>query len=201
MNETQPESGTRPEVRVAQPQGQPTNRNFLTPSGFTFQVQRALKVTYYGNLVTLPGLNLPHVVQNTYLKEVPYPGDVLEFEDLRLRFLVDTNLENYMEIQNWLRGLGFPESLQEIYDLQWKKSPYDNGQPERSQLNLYSDGTLTILDQLNNPKFKVLFKDLFPISLTTLTFDATLQSQEFFTAEVAFKYSIYEIREIDCSKC
>ena len=106
-----------------------------------------------------------------------------------------------MEMQNWLRGLGFPESLQEIYDLQGEKSPYNNGQPDRSQLNLYSDGTLTILDQLNNPKFKVLFKDLFPTSLTTLTFDATLQSQEFFTAEVAFKYSIYEIREIDCSQC
>jgi len=188
-------------VRIAQNSGQPTNRNFLTPSGFTFQVQRAPKVTYYGNLITLPGLNLPFVVQNTYLKEVPYPGDVLGFEDLRLRFLVDSNLENYMEMQNWLRGLGFPESLQEIYDFQNEESPYKRGQPEKSQLNLYSDGTLTILDQLNNPRFKVVFNDLFPISLTTLTFDATLTSEQFFTAEVVFKYTIYEIREIDCSQC
>ena len=188
-------------VRIAEAKGQPTNRNFLTPSGFSFQVQRAPKVTYYGNLVTLPGLNLPYVVQNTYLKEVPYPGDQLVFEDLRLRFLVDSNLENYMEIQNWLRGLGFPESLKEIYEFQEQDSPYNNGQPERSQLNLYSDGTLTILDQLNNPKFKVYFKDLFPINLTTLTFDATLRSEEFFTAEVSFKYTIYEIRDIDCSQC
>ena len=189
------------QVRFAEQAGQPTNRNFLTPTGFSFQVQRAPKITFYGNQVTLPGLNLPYVVQNTYLKEVPYPGDVLEFEDLRFRFLVDANLENYMEIQNWLRGLGFPESLKEIYDFQEQDSPYNGGQPERSQLNLYSDGTLTILDQLNNPKFKVFFKDLFPISLTTLTFDATLQSEEFFTAEVSFKYTIYDIREIDCSQC
>jgi len=185
----------------ADPGSQPTNRNFLTPSGFSFQVQRAPKVTYYGNLVTLPGVTLPTVVQNTYLKENPLPGDQLEFEDLRLRFLVDANLENYMEIQNWLRGLGFPESLEEIYDFQEQDSPYKRGQPERSQLNLYSDGTLTILDQLSNPKFKVYFKDLFPINLTTLTFDATLQSEEFFTAEVSFKYTIYDIREIDCSQC
>ena len=189
------------QVRLAEKAGQPTNRNFLTPSGFSFQVQRAPKVTYYGNLVTLPGVTLPTVVQNTYLKANPLPGDQLEFEDLRLRFLVDSNLENYMEIQNWLRGLGFPESLQEIYDFQEQDSPYNKGQPERSQLNLYSDGTLTILDQLNNPKFKVYFKDLFPTSLTTLTFDATLQSEEFFTAEVSFKYTIYDIREIDCSQC
>lgn len=188
-------------VRIAEAKGQPTNRNFLTPSGFSFQVNRAPKITFYGNQVTLPGLTLPVVFQNTYLKEVPYPGDVLEFEDLRFRFLVDTNLENYMEIQNWLRGLGFPESLQEIYDFQQQEEPYKGGQPERSQLNLYSDGTLTILDQLSNPKFKVYFKDLFPISLTTLTFDATLSSEEFLTAEVAFKYTVYEIRDIDCSQC
>jgi len=100
-----------------------------------------------------------------------------------------------------LRGLGFPESLQEIYDFQDEESPYKRGQPEKSQLNLYSDGTLTILDQLNNPRFKVVFNDLFPISLTTLTFDATLTSEQFFTAEVVFKYTIYEIREIDCSQC
>ena len=189
------------QVRLAEKAGQPTNRNFLTPSGFSFQVQRAPKVTYYGNLVTLPGVTLPTVVQNTYLKANPLPGDQLEFEDLRLRFLVDTNLENYMEIQNWLRGLGFPESLEEIYDFQEQNSSYNRGQPEKSQLNLYSDGTLTVLNQLNNPKFKVYFKDLFPTSLTTLTFDATLQSEEFFTAEVSFKYTIYDIREIDCSQC
>ena len=191
----------------ADPGSQPTNRNFLTPSGFSFQVQRAPKVTYYGNLVTLPGVTLPTVVQNTYLKSNPLPGDQLEFDDLRLRFLVDANLENYMEIQNWLRGLGFPESLQEIYDLQAEKDPYKPtvgekyGQPFASQLNLYSDGTLTILDQLSNPKFKVYFRDLFPINLTTLTFDATLQSEEFFTAEVSFKYTIYDIREINCERC
>lgn len=189
------------QVRLAEKAGQPTNRNFLTPSGFSFQVQRSPKVTYYGNLVTLPGVTLPTVVQNTYLKANPLPGDQLEFEDLRLRFLVDANLENYMEIQNWLRGLGFPESLEEIYDFQEQDSPYNRGQPEKSQLNLYSDGTLTVLNQLNNPKFKVYFKDLFPTSLTTLTFDATLQSEEFFTAEVSFKYTIYDIREIDCSQC
>jgi hypothetical protein len=27
-------------------------------------------------------------------------------------------LTNYMEIQNWMRGLGFPETLQQIYDWQ-----------------------------------------------------------------------------------
>jgi hypothetical protein len=44
---------------------------------------------------------------------------------LLIKFLVDENLENYMEIQNWMRGLGFPESLQEIYDFQNSKEAFE----------------------------------------------------------------------------
>ena len=189
--------------------GQPTNRNFLTPTGFDFVVNKAPKISFYGQKVNIPAINLPFVVQNTYLKENPLPGDVLEYQDLKFEFLVDTNLENYMQIHNWMVALGFPESLDQIYAWQDKDDPYTPqwgepdsfGQPWASMLNLYSDGTLTIFDQLNNPKFKLVFKDLFPISLTTLTFDATLESEQYFTAEVVFKYLIYEIRDIDCSRC
>ena len=39
----------------------------------------------------------------------------------------------------------------------------------------------------------VKFKDLFPISLSSLDFDATLSDVEYFTAEVFFKYTIYNI--------
>ena len=189
--------------------GQPTNRNFLTPTGFNFIVSKAPKISFYGQKVNIPSLTLPFVVQNTYLKENPLPGDQLIFEDLKFEFLVDSNLENYMQIQEWMRALGFPESLDEIYEWQFKDDPYtpqwgekdSYGQPWASMLNLYSDGTLTIYDQLNNPKFKMVFKDLFPINLTALPFDATLTSEQFFTAEVTFKYTIYEIRDIDCSRC
>ena len=112
---------------------------------------------------------------------------------------VDENLENYMEIQNWIRGIGFPESLQQIYDFQ--RDDYDLKQPDRSQLNLYSDGTLTVLDSQNLPKFKIVFENLFPVNLTTLEFDATQTDLEYFTAEVTFKYTIYNIREISCNPC
>ena len=45
-------------------------------------------------------------------------------------------------------------------------------------------------------KFKLIFENLFPISLTTLEFDATQTDLEYFTAEVTFKYTIYNIRDI-----
>ncbi len=176
--------------------GQIENRNFLSPTGFQFQLNRAPKVAYFGNAVNVPAINLGIANVPNYLKDVPYPGDKLDFADLTLRFLVDENLENYMELQNWMRGLGFPESLSEIYDYQ-KESP-DLKQPNKSQLNLYSDGTLTVLDSNNIPKFKIVFEGMFPYSLTTIEFDATQTDLEYFTAEVSFKYTIYNIRDIHC---
>ena len=40
---------------------------------------------------------------------------------------------------------------------------------------------------------KVKFKDLFPYSLSALDFDATSEDYQYFTAEVSFKYTIYDI--------
>jgi hypothetical protein len=64
----------------------------------------------FGNSANIPGMTLGIANQPTYLKDIPTPGDKIEFDDFTIRFLVDENLENYMEIQNWIRGLGFPES-------------------------------------------------------------------------------------------
>ena len=179
--------------------GQITNRNFLAPTGFQFIVTRAPKVAYYGSRVNIPGMTLGVAEQPNYLRNIPLPGDKLDFEDLTLSFLVDENLENYLELQDWMRGLGFPESLSEIYKYQLEDT--DLVQPERSQLNLYSDGTLTILDSNLNEKFKVRFQNMFPYSLTTLDFDATQTDVQYFTAQVSFKYTIYEIEEVHVGDC
>tara|TARA_B100001250_G_scaffold100954_1_gene84888 strand:- start:1152 stop:1703 length:552 start_codon:yes stop_codon:yes gene_type:complete len=174
--------------------GQIENRNFLVPTGFNFILNRAPKVAYFGSSVEIPSMSLGVANFANYLKDIPLPGDKMEFSDFNLNFLVDENLENYMEIQNWMRGLGFPESLKEIYNYQKEKSDID--QPDKSQLNLYSDGTLTILDSNMRPKFKVIFENMFPYNLTTLEFDARQTDLEYFTAQVSFKYTIYNIVDI-----
>ena len=168
------------------------NRNFLAPTGFKFIVSRAPKISYFGNQVNVPALTLGIAEQPTYLKSIPRPGTEVSFEDLTLTFLVDEDIENYMEIQNWIRGIGYPESLDQIYDFQKDDSKTIKAK-YTEEINLFSDGTLTILDNVNLPKFKVIFDGLFPYALSTLAFDATQSDIEYFTAEVSFKYNIYNI--------
>ena len=174
------------------------NRNFLSPTGFKFIIDKAPKVSFFGNQVNIPQMTLGVAEQPTYLRDIPLPGDKIQFEDFSLRFLVDENLDNYMEIFNWIRALGFPESLKEIYD--WQKKDFDIAQPDKTQENFYSDATLEILTSSQNPNFKVKFMDMFPTTLSTLQFDATSEDISYLTADVSFKYTLFNITDLSGNK-
>jgi hypothetical protein len=170
------------------------NRNFLSPTGFKFTLKRSPKVAFFCNQANIPDLNLGIAVQPTYLKDIDQPGDKIVFGDLNLRFLVDENLENYLEMQNWIRGLGYPENLDQFVQLESQGIIQPN-YIKRSQ-NIYSDGTLQVLSSSSIPNFQISFKDLFPYSLQTLTFDATQTDIQYFTADVSFKYTVYDITDL-----
>ena len=171
------------------------NRNFLSPNGFRFALRRSPQVAFFCNQANIPDMTLGVTEQATYLKNIPVPGDKIEFGDLNLRFLVDEDLGNYMEIQKWIRGLGFPESLDEFEKLESQAEIF--GRYAQDQDNIYSDGTLSILSSNLISKFQIFFRDLFPYSLSTMTFDATQTDQEYFTADVSFKYTIYTVTDIN----
>ena len=170
------------------------NRNFLAPTGFKFSLKRSPGVAFFCNQANIPSLDLGIATQPSYLKDIDVPGDKIQFGDLTLRFLVDEDLVNYMEIQNWIRGLGYPETLQEFDKLEKEAVlPSNYG---RVGDNIYSDGTLQILSSNLVAKFNVNFKDMFPYSLSTITFDATDTDIEYFTADVSFKYTIYNLTDL-----
>ena len=165
------------------------NRNFLAPVGFKFNLQRSPGVAYFCNQANIPDITLGVAQQPNYLRDIPTPGDKMDFGDLSLRFLVDEDLVNYMELQRWIRGLGFPESMDEFRKLEGEAVlPGNFG---NAGDDIYSDGTLQILSSNLVPSFQVVFNDLFPYTLSTITFDATDADIEYFTADVSFKYTIY----------
>ena len=164
-----------------------SNRNFLAPVGFKFTLANFPKVSFFSNTARIPDITLGTVIQSNYLKDIDVPGDKLTYGELNVRFLVDENLENYMAMHNWLTGLGFPESAQEFID----KTTNENNQ--RDLKEQYSDGSLHILNSNYNDIAIVKFKDLFPTYLTSLEFDATESDVNYFTADITFKYTIYDI--------
>ena len=57
--------------------------------------------------------------------------------------------------------------------------------------------SLQILSSNLVPSFQVVFNDLFPYTLSTITFDATDADIEYFTADVSFKYTIYNLTDME----
>ena len=163
------------------------NRNFLSGVGFKFNLAKFPKVDFFSNSARIPELNLELTTQASYLKNIDVPGERLTYGDFTLRFLVDENMENYQSIYDWLTGLGFPETTKEFAEIIKDK----DGQ--RDPKEAFCDGTLRILNSNYREVGKVKFNDLFPVSLTSLEFDATNTDVQFFTAEATFKYTLYKL--------
>ena len=175
-------------MTVASPfRNQIDNRNFLSGIGFKFNLAKYPKVDFFSNSAKIPEISLELAKQPTYLKDIDVPGEKLTYGDFTLRFLVDENMENYMAVYNWLTGLGFPETTQ-----QFKELTTDDAN-QRDLTEAFCDGTLRILNSNYREIAKVKVQDLFPISLTSLNFDATSPDIQYFTAEASFKYTIYDL--------
>jgi len=164
-----------------------SNRNFLSPVGFKFTLSKDPKIAFFCNSAKIPEINLGSATQPTYLKNLDIPGDKLSYGDFGLRFLVDENLENYMAVHNWLTGLGYPETTAQFKDL----TTNDDGIRDLNEQ--FSDGSLHILNSNFRDVAIVKFRDLYPTQLTSLEFQSSDTDINYFTAEVSFKYTVYNI--------
>jgi len=148
------------------------------------------KVSFFCQSATVPGISLPVATQSTRYNAIPHPGDEINFEDLNVQFIVDENMSNYITMHNWVRKLGHPYSSRDIQELPG----------EDLEDKTYSDGVLFILDSNFKKKFKIVFKDLFPTSIGGLTFQSTSTDVQYFTVDASFKYTIYDIYNINDKK-
>ena len=167
------------------------NRNFLAPVGFKFTLAKYPKVAFFSNSARIPELSLGTAIQPSYLKDIDVPGEKLTYGDLTIRFLVDENMQNYMAMHNWLKGIGFPETPQQFKDQTTDKDGL------RDEKEVFSDGSLHILNSNFKDVAIVKFNDLFPVGLTSLEFDATETDINYFTAEATMRYTVYNIFDTD----
>ena len=171
-------------------QDQLTNKNLLSPIGFLFLLDKARNVSFLCQKASIPTMTLGDVqIPTRGLVPIPIEGN-MRYEDLNIEFLVDEDLKNYLEIHNWMRALGLPQELKERRE--WINKWQMNTPSEDPR---FSDATIQVLNNKNIANFDVVFKDLFPTSLSTLDFDVTMGDNEYFTATATFQYTLYEVRD------
>ena len=183
---------------------QPTALDYSSPTQFRFLINQLPKVQYFTTEANLPGITLDELELGSPLKDLPLLGSKLTYEDLTITFIVDENLENYIEMHTWLTGIGFPKDRKQFRDFRSTTSntktstrgeSKDIGDVKAStpELAMASDAVLTILTNKNNPVVECRFRDVFPTSLSGLTYSQNQTDVEYLTATVNFKYKIYEI--------
>ena len=155
--------------------------NYLFPSSFVISVSRLPNTEFFTQKVIIPGITGTPVETNTPLNAIYSVQDKLNYADLDLSFIVDENMTNYIEIVNWLEGIGAPDNQGQYKTL--RNSPD----------GLKSDITIIINNSHKNPNVKFTFKDCFPIGITPLSLDITMQDVTYVEATATFRYNLYTI--------
>jgi len=190
---------------------QPTKFDYASPIQFRFKMTKLPQVEFFVQTANIPGITLDEVQQPTRLKAIALPGSTLSFANLDLSFLVDENLNNYKELHDWLIGLGTPESDSQFAGLLTTGSDRFPGSTASSAatgsntaqpLNeggIYSDATLTVLNNKNVAKTEIRFKNVYPTSLGSLSYDIKANDVDYLQVQASFNYMYYDIVQISSS--
>jgi len=137
--------------------------NTLKSNSFQFSIERIPETIFRTTAISLPSISVPAPMVSSAASNQWFPGSTSEFSPLDITFIVDENLKNYEEIYRWI--------TQQRYSIGDEFTPKNFTEDK-----LVSDAVLLTLTNASNPNRIIKFYDLFPTSLSNITF--TTQSAE-----------------------
>ena len=160
---------------------QPSNINQLNIVSFEVNFSRLPNVEYFCQRVNIPAVILGEAFQPMPFMNLPVEGDTLSFESMNLSFILDEDMQNYMEIYSWLTALGFPRDYEQFKTLK--------PESEASQYSsMFSDVNIILNTNKSNPNYKVTFNDCFPTSLSSVQFDTSVSALEPIIVDATFNF-------------
>jgi len=166
----------------------PSNINPLNPNGFRFDVAKLKDISFYVQSVNLPGITLGEPIFGNPFAQTPVPGDMLTYGELSFDFIVDEDMKNYETVYKWIVALGFPTGHDQYLNFINSDESALIGELAKN----YSDATLTVLNNNNQPSKYVRFIDCFPTSLDALQFDSKVQDVQYLVARTSFRFTYYK---------
>lgn len=167
----------------------PVNKNELSSLGHKFVITRLPNTVYWCQSINVPDVSLPDIKSGNPFIDLNYAGDHLKYSPLQITFKIDENMTNYMEIYDWMRGLGFPEKFEQFRNLE--RDDLDGGAG-----GIRSDASALILSSNMNANIEVVYRDIFPIALTDFSFDTRLRDVEYITATATFSIRDFIVNTI-----
>lgn len=160
----------------------PTNRNFLSPLGFNFNIYKTPNVNYFVQNASIPSISINTAEVGTPFNRLKYPGDKVDYGAFNITFRVDEELRNYIEIYNWIRDISRQGGFEGYRSLS-----------SATPGSIFSDATLTVLSSSKNVIAEVTYKNLFPTALSELSFDTRLQDVDYIDVIATFAYESFSV--------
>lgn len=155
--------------------------NYLSPTSFFVSIDRLPNVEFFTQKVTIPDVSGNPQQLNSPLGILYDTPSQLIYSDLDVSFIVDEDMKNYLEILNWMEGMGAPENQTQYKNL------------KESERGTRSDITIVLNNNHKNPNIKFNFKDCFPISISSVPLDITATDTNYVEATVAFRYTNFTV--------
>ena len=148
---------------------QPDKLDYASPTQFKFGIHQLPKVEFFSTAASIPSITLSDISVPTPFKSIPIMGDQLTYANLSVTFMVDEYLENFLSIHEWMIAIGFPKNRTQFSDFKSNTSNTPSAAPSSSKdigdvqkptsVNaLFSDATLTVLSNKNNPIVNVFLE-------------------------------------------
>ena len=146
--------------------------NFTTGTRGVFLLPAVTETNFTIVKWNLPGIALPAATQPTPFRDMPVHGDKLEPESLALSFIVTEDLENWLEVYDWITELGAPEE---------KGIQYKDRRAE-------TDGVFTIYNSHNNVIKRFRFVNCVITYLSSVDFSTMEGDTDIKYATMTFEY-------------
>lgn len=166
----------------------PGNINPLQSNGFLFDILKLPEAKFFCQEVTLPSVTAQPATQVTPLSTAFLPGDMLEYGELSISFLIDEGMTNYIALYNWMIGLGFPQSHTQYRDFIRSRTDKLNDTVQKAEV---SEAILSILNSTNTPSKTIRFVDVFPTLIHPIMFKSVTTTTEYQIATASFRYTYY----------
>lgn len=140
------------------------NKNPLAISdGFRMVFNKAPNTSYFCQNFIMPSVTATEATVARPKLDVYVPGDKVIFDPMSITMLVAENMENYVEIFNWMM------SSEEMTD----------------------DITVYILSSKNNVNRTVTFKNAFPTNIGSISFNVQDADITYAQVDVTFRYDYF----------
>lgn len=149
----------------------PENTNYLQATKFLLSFPAIADTSFFCQKVNIPGATLPEMLRVTPTTDLYTPGTRLVYNTMDIEFSINENLSSWLIIYDWMRDNSTPGSFR-----------YRN-----------VDAIVTVLSNMNNPKLRIKYSNVFPTALTDIEFDTRLSAEQHISASATFRFDFYEI--------